>query len=410
MTLSRSSPELEILAIIVSFGNTDVDSSYLNIFKIYQALERHLESFPEERERYPNFDPNRKPVLARGTDLPLEGALHSAQYFHGRDGLGNIQGRHPELNVVAPDASGVHPYLNLSAKPGSEVVLDILQARSSRSVSYVALGPLTNLALALRTNATIVRERIGRVITMGGALDVPGNTSPVAEFNFFADPFAVKELLMPADNAKGFPLERFVLLPLDITTPHEMRFADYIEKVDPAFRNTGTPSIPGGKPPLTHFTSSWLERAREVMLEFGKDAIELHDPVAVWCAIENPPVENETVGGIPQLQEGWRATERKFEVERFGEITRGMLVVDRREDAGAYAPGVNRAQAQAELEHSQTINPDNFESLAVPAEVEVEADSAKQDHGRGVACVVQTPGFDTAANLLFQRVWGIRRE
>lgn len=128
--------------------------------------------------------------------------------------------------------------------------------------------------------------------------------------NFFADPFAVHELLTPP----GIPLERFVLLPLDITTPHELRFAEYIQTVDAAFRDTTSPSRAGEKAPLVHFTSTWLESAREVMLEFGKDALELHDPVAVWCAIANPPAEQE--GGLPSLTEGWRAVKREFQVER----------------------------------------------------------------------------------------------
>jgi hypothetical protein len=203
-----------------------------------------------------------------------------------------------------------------------------------------------------------------------------------------------------------------------------MRFTDYTNKVDPDFRDTRNPSIAEGKPPLRHFTSSWLERAREVMLSFGKDAVELHDPVAVWCAIENPPVKVEVFGGSPTMKQGWKVAKRKFEIERYrywpfpvkriidvasrvGEFTRGMLVVDRREDAGAYAPGVNRAQAQSELERSVTTN-HKSESSVIPAEVEVETASAHQEHGRSVSCVTETPGFEKAANLLFQRVWGIR--
>jgi len=47
--------------------------------------------------------------------------------------------------------------------------------------TYIALGPLTNLAHMMRQDSKLVRERIGRIICMGGALDVSGNTSPVAE-------------------------------------------------------------------------------------------------------------------------------------------------------------------------------------------------------------------------------------
>lgn len=230
----------------------------------------------------------------------------------------------------------LHPQLELSSKPGVEVALDLIKSEPERTVSYIALGPLTNLAKMLLLDKEAVRDRIGRVICMGGALDVPGNTSPVAEcknmmsmssilhgltafiVNFFADPFAVKELLTPTEPGEGLPLERFLLLPLDITTPHELSFPYYKAAVDPAFESTACPSRPEGKPPLVHFTSSFLERTREVMVEFGKDAMELHDIAAVWCAIENPPVKDQDQGptALPVLRQGWAAARRKFEVER----------------------------------------------------------------------------------------------
>jgi predicted membrane-bound mannosyltransferase len=83
----------------------------------------------------------------------------------------------------------------------------------------------------------------------------------------------VKELLMQPD--KGIPLDRFLLMPLDITTPHELPFPTYQERVDSTFVSTAKPSVASEKCPLVHFTSSFLERTREVMLEFGKDAMEV---------------------------------------------------------------------------------------------------------------------------------------
>jgi hypothetical protein len=119
---------------------------------------------------------------------------------------------------------------------------------------------------------------------------------------------------MPLERNAGLPLDRFILLPLDITTPHELPFPFYKEKVDPAFDSTMAPSVSTSKAPLTHFTSSFLERTRELMLQFGKDAMELHDIVAVWCAIENPPVLQDACADTLAL--GWKATRRKFEIER----------------------------------------------------------------------------------------------
>jgi inosine-uridine nucleoside N-ribohydrolase len=96
-----------------------------------------------------------------------------------RDGLGNIKELHPELNIG--DIPVTHKYLELSQKSGVEVSLNILKGRPARSVTYIALGPLTNLALLMRADNQLVTDRIGRIVCMGGALDVPGNTSPVAE-------------------------------------------------------------------------------------------------------------------------------------------------------------------------------------------------------------------------------------
>ena len=92
---------------------------------------------------------------------------------------------------------------------------------------------------------------------------------PCFTVNFFADPYAVKELLVDG----GLPLDRFLLLPLDVTTPHELRFPFYTKTVDLGF-GIGKTSRAEEKSPLAHFTSTFLERTREVMREFGKDAME----------------------------------------------------------------------------------------------------------------------------------------
>ena len=95
------------------------------------------------------------------------------------DGLGGITESHPDLNVD-PDAHEVFQ-IRPTHKSGVEVALEILNAQMGRTVTYIVLGPMTTLAHLVRQHGERVRERIGRVICMGGALDVPGNTSPVAE-------------------------------------------------------------------------------------------------------------------------------------------------------------------------------------------------------------------------------------
>lgn len=62
-----------------------------------------------------------------------------------------------------------------------DLSLDLIRSHPPRSMTYIALGPLTNLARMMHTDADCVRERIGRVIAMGGVLEAPGNVTPVAE-------------------------------------------------------------------------------------------------------------------------------------------------------------------------------------------------------------------------------------
>lgn len=98
-----------------------------------------------------------------------------------------------------------------------------------------------------------------------------------------------------------------------------------------------------------------------------------------------------------------------------------MLVVDRREDQTAYAPGANRSQVQTLLEKSQQRH-GLLESTAVPALVEMESEGLRKgpdewlghptahDGSLGgsmdVACIVDTPGKDALLRLLTERLWG----
>lgn len=96
------------------------------------------------------------------------------------DGLGDITTRHPELNITEFNPTN-HLQLQYTDKSGVDVILDLIRDLPSRSITYIALGPLTNIALAMRADGPTFRDRIGRIVCMGGALDVPGNTNPVAE-------------------------------------------------------------------------------------------------------------------------------------------------------------------------------------------------------------------------------------
>jgi hypothetical protein len=92
---------------------------------------------------------------------------------------------------------------------------------------------------------------------------------------------------------------------------------------------------------------------------------------------------------------------------RTGEFTRGMLVVDRRDDVGAYAPGDNRSHVQQMLDQLDVPH-GPFESTAVPAPVfEDDGHGKRKKPDVGVFTLVETPGPRVFLELLLQRVWGV---
>jgi len=223
--------------------------------------------------------------------------------------------------------------------------------------------------------------------------------------NFFADPYAVDEVLISPTTR--LPLTRVLLVPLDITSSHLLPFAGYTARIDPAFV-ADQPSVPTAKTPITHFTSAIFRRARNVMRAYGQDAMILHDIVAVWAAIAHPP-------GLEGFAPGWTARRRVFLMERIGERTRGMCVVDRRENRGAHATGANRARVQAELERriaagsAETGGFGPLESVVVPARVEVEGElpRPREDEQEGVPVIESTPGPEALLQVMMKRIWHV---
>ncbi|KAI0733170.1 hypothetical protein C8Q72DRAFT_45957 [Fomitopsis betulina] len=132
---SLASPESDVRAIIVSYGNTSLEASYLNIIKMYYALMKHLEQYPEQRHRFPGLETGRKVILTRGCSGPIAGEKYSVEDFHGRDGLGDIAERHPDLNAEAPTTE--YPHLWLTDRPGVKVALDIIRNIHENRCIYI---------------------------------------------------------------------------------------------------------------------------------------------------------------------------------------------------------------------------------------------------------------------------------
>ena len=130
-----------------------------------------------------------------GAAAPLSRPLGTAQNVHGNDGMGDIG---LALTGRTPD-------------PGSAIdaLIDAAHTNSGE-LELVTLGPLTNIALAVQKDPTIVR-RIKRCVVMGAVSDHIGNVTPVAEFNMWVDPEAVDVVLRSGMKLEfvGWDISRF---------------------------------------------------------------------------------------------------------------------------------------------------------------------------------------------------------
>lgn len=125
-----------------------------------------------------------------------------------RDGLGNVSESHPDLNVSFEDKyDAFRANFTTTSKSAVQVVLELLQSREERSITYIALGPLTGLALLMRQHREVVRKRIGKVVIMGGALDVPGNATPVAECRVILSLFCC---LLTCQTSVALPSSQYI--------------------------------------------------------------------------------------------------------------------------------------------------------------------------------------------------------
>ena len=178
LILALRSPELGLRAVTTVAGNTPVESATRNTMLILDLLQVSADL-----------------RLAQGAAQPLARSLVTAPEVHGADGLGNVRGIYPASarSVAQVDAAGL--------------LLEAIRAQTG-ALTLVATGPMTNLALALARDAATFR-RVKEIIQMGGAVSVPGNTGPHAEFNIYVDPEAANAVF-----AAGLPLR---LVPLDVT-------------------------------------------------------------------------------------------------------------------------------------------------------------------------------------------------
>jgi inosine-uridine nucleoside N-ribohydrolase len=279
LILAFHSPELTVKAITTVAGNIEVAKCTRNVERILDLLNI--------------MD---RPTIAEGASRPMRLPLLNASEVHGKDGLGDV----PEFL----------PRARASRHPRAvDTILKCCDTFGPR-LTIVAIGPLTNLALAWKKNPRVMKS-VGRIVTMGGAIRVPGNTGPVAEFNYYVDPDAAHIIL----NA-GLPV---TVIPLDVT--HQA----VVMRKEMEYRAKRSSSR----------AATAILKVTELYMKYhlatqGFNGGYLHDPMAIGVAIDPTLVKTRRV---------------HVDVESKGDFTRGMTVSDLREHRGKSLCTVDVAMA-----------------------------------------------------------------
>lgn len=245
--------------------------------------------------------------VSKGSDAPVATPLRTAEDTHGPEGLGYAQLPATEQQLTAHDAAAA--WVRAARTYPGELI-------------GLVTGPLTNLALALRTEPALPKM-LRRLVIMGGAFDYRGNTTPVSEWNISVDPEAAAEVFSVWGAAWGLqPAKHLpIVLGLNLTeniamTPTLLsRLAAAAESSTrpmSVLDDRGTRSVAAN--PLIRV----LEDAMRFYFEFHFDQGEgylahLHDPLAAAVALD------------PELVQTRPAT---VDVELTGTLTRGMTVAD----------------------------------------------------------------------------------
>jgi purine nucleosidase len=260
LVMALKYPDVQVEAITVVSGNVHVD----------QAVQNALYTVELCGKQVPVYRGARKPILR---------SLETAEYAHGRDGMGDIG-------------------LSLSGRTPAEGhgVKEIIETihRFAGNVTLVTLGPLTNIALALQQDPSIA-DKVKECVTMGGTGQGRGNVTPVAEYNIWVDPEAARIVFESAIPIKMVGWD--ASLAYATFNSHEMK----------KLRNVGTP--------LAEFCVDIQKVLNKFSVEeMNLDGFDLPDPLAMAVALD------------PSVAIGTKSLYVAIETE--SELCRGQTVVD----------------------------------------------------------------------------------
>lgn len=259
--LALGSPELDVIGICTVSGNVPLNTGTRNAQGLLQLLD-----CPEI------------PVFA-GADTPLKRDPVFATEVHGETGMGQAVLPEPSRDVKGDAVDFL--VQTLSDQPGE--------------ITIIAVGPLTNLALAeQRQPGTLQKAK--QVIIMGGAIAATGNSTPVAEFNFYADPHAAHTVI--------YSDATLLIVPLDATRQVKLSETDIENKIAPL------------KTVASQFVVDAVQNVIALYRQLGREPIVyLHDPLAIGAAIAPELLRSETL---------------HIDIETSGDLTIGQVVTDRR--------------------------------------------------------------------------------
>lgn len=228
------SPELEVIGLTTIFGNVHTSLATINALRLLEIAGR------------PDI-----PVVP-GASAPLTGPFGGpVPYVHGDDGQGNA---HLPPPTTHPRAGSAAAFIveQVMAAPGE--------------ITLVPLGPLTNIALALRLEPRLA-QNVRQVVLMGGNALCPGNATPAAEANIHNDPEAADVVF-----GAGWSV---TMVGLDVTHQVNMRrthLARYEQANNPLAQHIAR---------IVPFYRDFFERQYP-----GLDGIYVHDSSAIACVID----------------------------------------------------------------------------------------------------------------------------
>jgi len=259
LMLALNSPELDVRAITVVPGNVTASQGLENALRMVSLANRC--DIP----------------VAAGAQHPLFQKLITAEFWHGKNGLGNIE--------LPPTKCKV------DARFGPDVIIQLVHA-SPHEITLVPVGPLTNIALAVLKDPSIV-PLVKEVVIMGGSIS-GGNVNAAAEANIYNDPEAAQIVFQV-----GWPL---TMVGLDVG-----------DKTLLGKRELDALATTHG--PVNDFIYGVAKYLVDLSAKFGSPGTPMYDPLAVGVAID------------PTLV---KAPAMHVEVESRGEFTRGETVANRR--------------------------------------------------------------------------------